>query len=711
MKSISRSIYKVILILLIFVSLILTISCSCKKEKQMKWYNGITEPKSTLGENGDIYLNSTTGALYSKTSGNWQILLNIKGEDGTSIKSANIVNGELIIELTNGEMINAGALIESTAPINTEMEARQAFYAKMKDKAGSFGIDTSKLTFNSAISESSGSITSQDMAKLGVMAMGYDEIAKIWNQYEYTFTTTGVVNTFKISSTFMVNDYGKYLTDYYYVLGGKTGGLSRTGAGTPVACIVVAVEGPADSTLVGFISNKFSDTDSANRYRTAKIAFDIASRRYLDPKADISDLETKLPTDSMITILALPKTGNLLSYNHYDWYGEKSKYFIYDKNGTNFYYTASSWKILTCMTALNYISDLDERLTITESCLKTGTGPSFVGGEEITYRDALHLILLPSSNTTCVALAQAIGQKIIDKGINSTISGNPIFGGNSSEFDFDSAKAISVFAAKQNPDVQTIIKVRGIVVGGTNNYDNGTAPMLIIKDESSNEICGVRGVLTLKNPYEVNMPFAIGDIIEIPVISEIVKGSYSYGGEANKLSFTWMGDRFDSEDPTAFVEKYLVGHTDSYQIEKNAVNTIIDSKASLEAFLNSTGYHWQIIILRGTEDNPLKAVTGAATNAGKADRDMNREYIRFYFNDAESLDEQKIGRTSPVFSNFGNFHNLDALLSTMLFNQTEYSQEDFTNPYTFVGDIYCLVMGGSTAYYHFIVLDSSCIVN
>ncbi len=729
MQNVRKSLYKLVLILLALCISIFAVSCA--KNESMQWYNGNTEPTTTLGSDGDIYLNSANGNLYNKTDGEWKLLLNIKGEDGqdgkdgvngqngtngqdgkdgVGIVSASIENGELIIKLSNGNTINAGSLTETVQPGNTEMEARQAFYAKMKEKAASFGIDTAKLTFNSAISESSGSITSQDMAKLGVMAMGYDELAKIWNQHKYTFTTQGVVKTFEVDSTIFGGDYGRYLTEHYYILGGKTGSVAKTGAGTPVSCIVVAVEGPGDATFVGFISNKFTDTDSANRYRTAKIAFDIASQKYLDPNANVSELEAQLPSDSMITILSLPKTGNLLNYNHYDWYGENSKYLVYDKNGTSFYYTASSWKILTCMTALDYISDLDERLTITESCIKTGSGPTFVGGERITYRDALHLILLPSSNTTCVAIAQAIGQKIIDRGLNSSVSGNPVFGGTGSGFDFENAEVISVAAAKLQPDVQTTLKVRGIVVGGTNNYDNGGAPMLIIKDETSNEICGVRGVLSKKNAYEVNMPFALGDIIEIPVVSEVVKGNFSYGGEANKLSFTWMGDKLDMEDPTAFIAKYRVGHTDTYSIDKTAVTTVIDSQEDLTAFLESAGYHWQIVVLRGTADKPLKAVTGAATTAGKNDKDMKREYIRFYFNNATKLDEQKVGKTSPVLSNFGNLHNLDSLLSTIMFNQTEYAQENYANPYTFVGDVYCLVMGGSTSYFHFVVLDSSCIV-
>ena len=213
------------------------------------------------------------------------------------------------------------------------------------------------------------------------------------------------------------------------------------------------------------------------------------------------------------------------------------------------------------------------------------------------------------------------------------------------------------------------------------------------------------------------MPFEIGDIIEIPVICEVVPGQYAYGGEHNKLVFTWDKNfTIDTENIEGFANTYRVGHTDKYSIDKSAVTTVIDSREDLENFIKNGDFHWKVVIIRGTQENPLKAVTGASTTQGKEDKDMKREYIRFYYGDIDILNEQKIDElgnnklTSPVFSNFSNPYSLSDLLSTLLFNQTEYSQEDVSNPYTFVGDIYCLVFGGSTSYYHFIVLDDSCIV-
>ena len=46
------------------------------------WLSGLGVPASSLGSNGDYYLNIASDDLYNKASGTWTILTNIKGETG-----------------------------------------------------------------------------------------------------------------------------------------------------------------------------------------------------------------------------------------------------------------------------------------------------------------------------------------------------------------------------------------------------------------------------------------------------------------------------------------------------------------------------------------------------------------------------------------------------------------------------------------------------
>lgn len=278
------------------------------------------------------------------------------------------------------------------------------------------------------------------------------------------------------------------------------------------------------------------------------------------------------------------------------------------------------------------------------------------------------------------------------------------------------AQAISVSEGKKVTDPDKVFYVRGIVVGATGNYDGGYS-WLLIKDENSNEITGIRkrlasegGESTLAGGYSYapTIPFELGDIVSLPVSAKQNTAANGQGGEHGKVHFIWQGENFKTGNAAELVARYKIGHTDDYLLDKSQVTVVIDSQEDLESFVTTPGFQWQLVCLRGTEQSPLKAVTGAATSAGKGN--LGRSYIRFFYDSPSNLDEQKVNKASPALSNFGNTFNLSDYLSSLLFGETEYTEKPYLEPYSYVGDIYCLIIGGSTAYYHFIVPDESCIV-
>lgn len=91
----------------------------------------------------------------------------------------------------------------------------------------------------------------------------------------------------------------------------------------------------------------------------------------------------------------------------------KYEYPVYDYYANDLLDIASNTKVLTAITALDYISDLDEELTIKASDIQPGSGPIFAGGERMTFRDALYAMMLPSSNTCAYAIARAVGNKLL----------------------------------------------------------------------------------------------------------------------------------------------------------------------------------------------------------------------------------------------------------------------------------------------------------
>ena len=92
----------------------------------------------------------------------------------------------------------------------------------------------------------------------------------------------------------------------------------------------------------------------------------------------------------------------------------KYEYPIYEYNADTTVNIASNTKVLTAITALDYICDFDEYLTIKASDIQPGSGPVFQGGERMTMRDAFYALMLPSSNTCAYAIARVIGNKLLN---------------------------------------------------------------------------------------------------------------------------------------------------------------------------------------------------------------------------------------------------------------------------------------------------------
>lgn len=87
------------------------------------WYAGATAPASNLGVNGDFYLDSTTANVFEKTLGTWVVLLNIRGPkgdtgatgaagvdgnkwfSGTGVPASSIgANGDYYMDFNNGDI-------------------------------------------------------------------------------------------------------------------------------------------------------------------------------------------------------------------------------------------------------------------------------------------------------------------------------------------------------------------------------------------------------------------------------------------------------------------------------------------------------------------------------------------------------------------------------------------------------------------------------
>lgn len=268
-------------------------------------------------------------------------------------------------------------------------------------------------------------------------------------------------------------------------------------------------------------------------------------------------------------------------------------------------------------------------------------------------------------------------------------------------------EAITIAQAKTLIYQDAKVLVRAIVIGVSANYDGGDA-CVIIKDEGTNEVCTIKNgstTLLVDESYAPSSAFELGDIIEVPVGVNIDEATQ--GGEKNKFSFYWCGDEYEENNKTEFLAKYVKDHTDSYLLDQSDAVETISSQDKLNQFVLSNNAQYKLVKMVGTTTSPIKFMTQAVNEEG--DNQLEREYVYIFYNTPSAISGIKAGGAASVLSNFGNKFNLSDNLSTLLFGQTKYEGLNFTTPYYYTGEIYCLMIGGSKDFYHFVILDESCI--
>lgn len=85
---------------------------------------------------------------------------------------------------------------------------------------------------------------------------------------------------------------------------------------------------------------------------------------------------------------------------------------IFEKNSNALEYPASITKVLTALVVLDNVQNLNHKFKLKSSDIKTGSGSTYYNGDIVTFKDALHCIMLESSNTMAEALSRVVGRKI-----------------------------------------------------------------------------------------------------------------------------------------------------------------------------------------------------------------------------------------------------------------------------------------------------------
>lgn len=273
-------------------------------------------------------------------------------------------------------------------PSYSDSACVDAFMNAMNAKAVSIGMTNSN--FIRAAGDGANQTTPKDMVLLTLIASSYRRLAEIWSKNSYTCTPrqSGASRV-----SFATTVWDTTLEASYPILGGKTGHLGETSA---LACIC-DVNGKQ---VAGYIHG----LGSIDRFGAMKELMDIASTIL----SGNTTTDTVTKADEAIAVLVPTYfTAN---------YEQQTMEILYTQNETNIISPASTTKILTALTVLDWVEDINETFEFVQSDMIGGSGAVFSVGDVVSFKDALYALMLPSSNQSAQAMARVVGRKILTKG-------------------------------------------------------------------------------------------------------------------------------------------------------------------------------------------------------------------------------------------------------------------------------------------------------
>ena len=161
-----------------------------------------------------------------------------------------------------------------------DAECRAAFISEMNELSKRVGAKSSKWLDPTGIENKS---TADDMCKILLHASGYEKLYDIWNTPTYDakkIKEDGAIETSTITSSVVGNDASKQLTEYYNVMGGKTGTINRYSTNN----LGVIMQSNKDSNLmyaVVVMQAATGNSGTGNRFVATKEVVDILESKNL----------------------------------------------------------------------------------------------------------------------------------------------------------------------------------------------------------------------------------------------------------------------------------------------------------------------------------------------------------------------------------------------------------------------------------------------
>lgn len=246
--------------------------------------------------------------------------------------------------------------------------------------------------------------TARDMVRCLIRGNECAVLKEVWGRAEYTADLEGKTpRKLSFSSTVLADKDSHILTDAFEIPGGKTGTLTEYAAYN--LSVIAKIPDSDDLLACTVMYAKEKNGQPNNRFLAAKQALEAAVAKYKNRDLDIS--KTEVCADSVIVCVVPP-----LGADEY----HAALDVLFEKNASDCKRPASMTKMLTAVIVSEYLTDPAERICVQQAVLDAipdgFCGDELKAGDVITVKDALHAMMLPSSNAAAYVLANHVGHKI-----------------------------------------------------------------------------------------------------------------------------------------------------------------------------------------------------------------------------------------------------------------------------------------------------------
>lgn len=315
----------------------------------------------------------------------------------------------------------------------SDKECIVAFMRAANDKALSLGMTNSKFrTPSGMVMDGNENVsTAADTMKLLMSAFGHERIAEILMRKTYQSYSGGDPERgFSTSNGLLNGDMPTKLAEKgFYCFGGKGGSLifDDDGDGNTTQeeangilnyALLCGYEGK--QVAVSFMGQNLYDA-SGNRVDSYPLVIDIMKKvsGSTDATPNLDEAISRADFPVSVSACVIP-SGDLKAWATVD--ASKLIQFNggYSSTPDALHSPASVTKLLTAIMVVENVENLDMFVEMRADDDVIGSGQELYEAETFTYWELLHLMLMESNNEAATALARAVGEKFLSKGIIMT---------------------------------------------------------------------------------------------------------------------------------------------------------------------------------------------------------------------------------------------------------------------------------------------------